>query len=172
MCIRDSLYAEDPAHDFLPQIGRLSCFDYPTAQAWQRVDTGFQQGDEISPYYDPMLAKVIAWGDNRELAISRLLQTLSAMRVSGLRHNLSYLQRVVGHPDFIAGQLATDFLVLRHDELLNMTSRHQQAALLVASAYYFQQQTQRITLVVTTFIPRGNNSAVGAPLVITARAYN
>ena len=136
------LYAEDPAHDFLPQIGRLSCFDYPTTQAWQRVDTGFQQGDEISPYYDPMLAKVIAWGDNRELAISRLLQTLSAMRVSGLRHNLSYLQRVVGHPDFIAGQLATDFLVLRHDELLNMTSRHQQAALLVASAYYFQQQTQ------------------------------
>ncbi len=136
------LYAEDPAHDFLPQIGQLQQFDYPKGKTWQRIDTGFQAGDDISPYYDPMLAKVIAWGENRELAISRLLQTLAAIRVSGLRHNLSYLQRVLAHPDFIAGQLATDFLVQRHDELLDMSSPHQQAALLAATAYYFQQQCQ------------------------------
>ena len=75
------LYAEDPAHDFLPAIGRLTHFDYPQKHAWQRIDTGFVAGDEVSPYYDPMLAKVIVWGENRHQAIARLLQTLNAMRV-------------------------------------------------------------------------------------------
>ena len=134
------LYAEDPAHGFLPQIGRLTRFSYPETAAWQRVDTGFQAGDEISPYYDPMLAKVIAWGETRELAITRLVQTLAGMRVSGLRHNLSYLQRVLSHPDFVSGQLDTAFLVQRHDELINRRSPHEQAALLTAAAWFFQQQ--------------------------------
>ena len=134
------LYAEDPAHDFLPQIGRLTRFSYPQGAAWQRVDTGFQSGDEISPYYDPMLAKVIAWGETRELAITRLVQTLAGMRVSGLRHNLSYLQRVLSHPDFVAGQLDTAFLIQRHDDLLNRQSPHHHAALLTAAAWFFTQQ--------------------------------
>ncbi|RZU44994.1 3-methylcrotonoyl-CoA carboxylase alpha subunit [Fluviicoccus keumensis] len=134
------LYAEDPAHDFLPQIGRLTRFSYPQGADWQRVDTGFQSGDEISPYYDPMLAKVIAWGETRELAITRLVQTLAGMRVSGLRHNLSYLQRVLSHPDFIAGQLDTAFLIQRHDDLLNRQSPHHHAALLTAAAWFFTQQ--------------------------------
>ena len=134
------LYAEDPAHGFLPQIGRLTRFSYPETAAWQRVDTGFQAGDEISPYYDPMLAKVIAWGETRELAITRLVQTLAGMRVSGLRHNLSYLQRVLSHPDFVSGQLDTAFLVQRHDELINRRSPHEQAALLTAAAWFFLQQ--------------------------------
>jgi len=134
------LYAEDPAHDFLPQIGRLTRFSYPQGADWQRVDTGFQTGDEISPYYDPMLAKVIAWGETRELAITRLVQTLAGMRVSGLRHNLSYLQRVLSHPDFIAGQLDTAFLIQRHDDLLNRQSPHHHAALLTAAAWFFTQQ--------------------------------
>lgn len=137
------LYAEDPAHDFLPAIGRLTHFDYPTTHSWQRIDTGFRAGDEISPYYDPMLAKVIVWGETRHQAIARLLQTLNAMRVSGLRHNLSYLQRIIAHPDFAQPQaLATDFLVLRHQEFLDYQSPHQQAALLACAAYYFMQQQQ------------------------------
>ncbi|HNN28254.1 MAG TPA: acetyl/propionyl/methylcrotonyl-CoA carboxylase subunit alpha [Agitococcus sp.] len=142
------LYAEDPAHDFLPAIGKLNQFSYKQQHAWQRIDTGFQTGDEISPFYDPMLAKVIAWGENRQLAIARLLQTLADIRISGLRHNLSYLQRVIAHPDFADSQhLATDFLVLRHQTLLNQDSPYQQAALLVAAAYYWQQQQQNISVV-------------------------
>ncbi|HRH92390.1 MAG TPA: hypothetical protein PLW01_10795 [Agitococcus sp.] len=142
------LYAEDPAHDFLPAIGKLNQFSYKQQHAWQRIDTGFQTGDEISPFYDPMLAKVIAWGENRQLAIARLLQTLADIRISGLRHNLSYLQRVIAHPDFADSQhLATDFLVLRHQTLLNQDSPYQQAALLVAAAYYWQQQQQSASVV-------------------------
>ncbi|PTQ88383.1 acetyl/propionyl/methylcrotonyl-CoA carboxylase subunit alpha [Agitococcus lubricus] len=137
------LYAEDPTHDFLPVIGRLTEFDFPQQHTWQRIDTGFQAGDDISPYYDPMLAKVIAWGENRTTAIARLLQTLNDMRVTGLRHNLGYLQKVIAHPDFAACDLGTDFLIGRHTELISQDSRHQQQALLVAAAFYYQRQRQQ-----------------------------
>ncbi len=105
------LYAEDPAHDFLPAIGRLTHFDYPQGQSWQRIDTGFVAGDEISPYYDPMLAKVIVWGENRHQAIARLLQTLNAMRVSKIT---SYSTSFV-HKETLISKLAFIFDLSSHD---------------------------------------------------------
>ena len=80
------IYAEDPDHDFLPATGMLTYLQPPEESRHVRVDTGVLQGDEVSVYYDPMIAKLIVWDENRERALSRLAKALSEYRVSGPEH--------------------------------------------------------------------------------------
>uniref|UniRef100_UPI002FC85DE8 acetyl-CoA carboxylase biotin carboxylase subunit n=1 Tax=Brevundimonas sp. TaxID=1871086 RepID=UPI002FC85DE8 len=104
------LYAEDPEHDFLPSTGRLSLYREPAAGPGRRVDTGVAEGDEVSPFYDPMLGKLIAWGDNREEARLRLLAMLSETCIGGVKTNLAFLRRVLAHPAFADAELDTGFI--------------------------------------------------------------
>ncbi|HEY1606188.1 MAG TPA: acetyl/propionyl/methylcrotonyl-CoA carboxylase subunit alpha [Allosphingosinicella sp.] len=109
------LYAEDPAHEFLPSIGRLDHFVLGRAI---RVDTGVEEGDRISPYYDPMIAKLIARGGSREEAIDRLVETLDQVEIWPVRTNAAFLARAAGDEDFRAGRVDTGFIPSRIERLV------------------------------------------------------
>ena len=112
------LYAEDTEQDFLPASGTLALYREPASGEGRRVDSGVRQGDAISPFYDPMLAKLIAWGENREEARLRLLSMLADTSVGGFKTNLAFLQRVLAHPAFAAAELDTGFIGRHQAELL------------------------------------------------------
>ncbi|MEO6566508.1 MAG: biotin carboxylase N-terminal domain-containing protein [Casimicrobiaceae bacterium] len=104
------LYAENPAKNFMPSPGRLDVFTLPDAMADVRVDTGVRQGDAITPYYDPMIAKMIVWGSDRQAALDKMLVALAASRIEGVKNNLSFLQAVIRHPEFQAGRIDTGLI--------------------------------------------------------------
>ncbi len=112
------LYAEDPANDFLPATGTLALYRESAAGPGRRVDSGVAEGDEVSPFYDPMLGKLIAWGQTREEARLRLLAMLDEFAIGGLRTNLAFLRRIVAHPAFADAELDTGFIPRYQDELL------------------------------------------------------
>jgi propionyl-CoA carboxylase alpha chain len=103
------VYAEDPFRNFLPSIGRLTRYRQPDGEGI-RVDAGVFDGGEISMYYDPMIAKLVAGGATREEACERLAAALDAYVVRGLNHNIPFLQALIRHPRFRAGQLTTGFI--------------------------------------------------------------
>ena len=105
--IEARIYAEDPARDFLPAIGRLKYLAAPEGSRHVRVDTGVAQGDEITPYYDSMIAKLIVWDENRDLALARLRGALEAYRIVGVANNIAFLQRLATAPAFAAADLDT-----------------------------------------------------------------
>ncbi|WP_438868504.1 acetyl/propionyl/methylcrotonyl-CoA carboxylase subunit alpha [Pseudomonas sp. L1(2025)] len=112
------LYAEDPANDFLPATGQLALYRESAPGPGRRVDSGVTQGDIVSPFYDPMLGKLIAWGEDREQARLRLVSMLDEFAVGGLKTNLGFLRRIIGHPAFAAAELDTGFIPRYQDELL------------------------------------------------------
>ncbi|HEX4870542.1 MAG TPA: acetyl/propionyl/methylcrotonyl-CoA carboxylase subunit alpha [Moraxellaceae bacterium] len=111
------LYAEDPRNEFLPSTGTLSVFDLPAPEG-VRVDTGYRAGDAVSVYYDPMMAKVIAWGETRDIAAARLCGALHQARVAGVKHNAWFLTQVLDHPAFRRGELGTHFIAQHQGDLL------------------------------------------------------
>ncbi|MFN7097754.1 MAG: acetyl/propionyl/methylcrotonyl-CoA carboxylase subunit alpha, partial [Gammaproteobacteria bacterium] len=104
------IYAEDPAHDFLPSIGTIHYLQQPQLQNWLRVDTGVETGSQISQYYDPMIAKLIVWGESRTEAILRLLQALAHYHVCGVQTNLALLANIASHPDYQTAKVFTHFI--------------------------------------------------------------
>ncbi|WP_137819764.1 acetyl/propionyl/methylcrotonyl-CoA carboxylase subunit alpha [Pseudomonas sp. 2FG] len=112
------LYAEDPDNDFLPATGTLALYRESAAGPGRRVDSGVEQGDTVSPFYDPMLGKLIAWGETREEARQRLLAMLGETAVGGVRTNLAFLRRVLAHPAFAAAELDTGFIPRYQEQLL------------------------------------------------------
>jgi len=112
------LYAEDPDNDFLPATGTLKLYREAHAGPGRRVDSGVSEGDEVSPFYDPMLGKLIAWGENREEARLRLLAMLKETCVGGVRTNLAFLTRVLSHPAFANAELDTGFIPRHEAQLL------------------------------------------------------
>ena len=116
--IEARIYAEDPERGFLPSIGRIVHWRMPETAPGVRIDTGFRAGDEVTPYYDPMLAKVIAWGADRERARQALLTALGQCEVTGVATNVAFLERVVAHRAFASGALDTGLIDAHRDELL------------------------------------------------------
>lgn len=107
--IEARVYAEDPAHDFLPQAGRVLLYQEPTMPGI-RVDSGIAAGDEVSVHYDPLLAKVIATAETRELAIRRLAAALRSYAILGINTNIAFLLRVIESDAFRKGTVDTSFL--------------------------------------------------------------
>ncbi|MBE5073272.1 acetyl/propionyl/methylcrotonyl-CoA carboxylase subunit alpha [Erythrobacteraceae bacterium E2-1 Yellow Sea] len=109
------LYAEDPAKGFLPSTGRLEKLNFGLAY---RIDTGVQQGAEVSPFYDPMIAKVIAHGDDRSGAIDGLIDALDALQVWPIKTNAAFLRRTADHTEFRNVKLDTGFIARLEDQLI------------------------------------------------------
>jgi propionyl-CoA carboxylase alpha chain len=103
------LYAEDPIQDFLPVSGTMDRFEF-SPQPGLRVESGVETGSQISPFYDPMIAKVIAWAETREEAASLLAHALQTARIHGPVNNRDLLVRILRHPEFLAGETDTHFL--------------------------------------------------------------
>jgi 3-methylcrotonyl-CoA carboxylase alpha subunit len=116
--IEARLYAEDPARDFLPQTGRLAHLCFPADAADLRTDTGVEAGAAITPHYDPMIAKLIAWGSDRRAALARLASALDEVEIAGLRTNVEFLARVARSRAFAAGELDTGLIERNRAELL------------------------------------------------------
>ncbi|MBO0661907.1 acetyl/propionyl/methylcrotonyl-CoA carboxylase subunit alpha [Jiella sp. MQZ9-1] len=108
--IEARIYAEDPDSGFLPATGRLVHLAPPPETAHLRVDTGVEQGDDITPFYDPMIAKLIVHGDSREQALARMKAALFQFRIVGLRNNVPFLARLVQCASFAAADLDTGLI--------------------------------------------------------------
>ncbi|MDI9408534.1 MAG: acetyl/propionyl/methylcrotonyl-CoA carboxylase subunit alpha [Candidatus Pacebacteria bacterium] len=109
------VYAEDPARNFLPAIGRLTRYRQPQGEGI-RIDTGVFEGSEISVYYDPMIAKLISYGESREVARNRLSQALDEFDIKGLNHNLDFLSSLTNHKKFISGDISTHLIAEDYPE--------------------------------------------------------
>jgi 3-methylcrotonyl-CoA carboxylase alpha subunit len=131
--IEARLYAEDPARDFAPSIGRLVAFRLPPETNSVRVDAGFVTGDAVSIHYDAMLAKLIVHGATREAALTTLRGALADCNVVGVASNLDLLYRIAAHPAFAAGGVDTDFIA-RHASTLLVAQDAPPADVLAAAA--------------------------------------
>jgi 3-methylcrotonyl-CoA carboxylase alpha subunit len=112
--IEARVYAEDPDRGFLPSTGRLVHLIPPPESDSVRVDTGVEQGDEITPYYDPMIAKLIVWGADRKQALARMRRALAQYRVVGVSNNINFLSRLVALPSFANAELDTGLIEREH----------------------------------------------------------
>jgi 3-methylcrotonyl-CoA carboxylase alpha subunit len=130
--IEARLYAEDPERGFLPQTGTLHRLQLPGAEL-ARVDTGVRQGDAVTPFYDPMIAKIIAWGEDRPAAVGRLRRALAETAILGLRTNLGFLARVAADGDFAAAAVDTGFIERHRETLLPKHGPAPDAALAAAA---------------------------------------
>ncbi len=103
------IYAEDPANQFLPSIGEISFYQPPFGPG-VRVDDGIESGVPVSPYYDPMLAKVITWGHTRPEAIAKMVRALRDTIIVGVTTNIPYLLAILGEADYVDGRTSTNYL--------------------------------------------------------------
>lgn len=116
------IYAEDPANDFLPSTGLLHHLRTPVTSNYVRIDSGVIEGDEVSAFYDPMIAKLVVWGEDRTIALRRLLQALDEYRIAGVRTNIDFLRAIARHKDFQRAELTTRFIEKHHDALFQQPS--------------------------------------------------
>jgi 3-methylcrotonyl-CoA carboxylase alpha subunit len=112
------IYAEDPQKNFLPSVGVLHRLRAPAENTYVRVDTGVREGDAVTPYYDPMIAKLIVWGGDRLSALRRLRQALGEYQIAGVATNTSFLIALAGHKAFVEGDLDTGFIERFRADLL------------------------------------------------------
>ncbi len=139
------LCAENPANNFLPETGRIGVLRGPVeVDELVRLDTGVREGDEVSVFYDPMIAKLIVWGDDRAEAARRMRSALSETAILGVRTNLAFLERVVKHPAFLAGDTDTAFIERHRADLLPANSDVPVEALVAAAARVFLDEQQAI----------------------------
>jgi 3-methylcrotonyl-CoA carboxylase alpha subunit len=111
------VYAENPAKNFMPSVGRIRNWSIAEASDGLRVDAGYRKGDTVSPHYDAMLAKVIAWAPTREVALDRLAHALSESDVRGVVTNIPFLAALVSHPAVGANAIDTGFIERELDHL-------------------------------------------------------
>ncbi|WP_133137325.1 acetyl/propionyl/methylcrotonyl-CoA carboxylase subunit alpha [Legionella rowbothamii] len=125
------IYAEDPYHEFIPSIGQIHFLKEPSGEGI-RIDTGVERLSQITMYYDPMIAKLVTWGANREEALQRLEQALNHYYIGGLKTNIPFLKAICQHPKFRRAELSTDFLA---KELIELTNPNQEIAQLMAVSF-------------------------------------
>lgn len=127
------VYAEEPEKDFMPAIGQINYLHYPAQNQFVRVDSGIVEGDEITTFYDPMIAKLIVWGENREAALVQMHNALSQFHVEGLGNNIAFLDRLVTSESFKNANLDTNLIQREEDYLFNIT-QHTSNELIASAA--------------------------------------
>lgn len=143
------IYAEDPYNGFIPSIGQLNFLKEPQG-AGIRIDSGVILSSSITMYYDPMIAKLIVWGQDRSEALQRLQGALTHYHIGGVKTNIPFLQAICKHPKFIRAELSTDFLA---NETINLATPNKDLALLMTISFDYLRLTQTIKdpLLIDTF---------------------
>ncbi|KXO12627.1 Methylcrotonyl-CoA carboxylase biotin-containing subunit [Moritella sp. JT01] len=139
------IYAEDPDKDFMPASGKIEFLSQPVASKHVRIDTGVVQGDEISPYYDPMIAKLIVWDHNRDLALQRLQAALADYKIAGIKTNIGFLTQLIQVPALQAANLNTDFIVTHAKVLKPKTINLNYVLILAGLALQLNPESQHVT---------------------------
>ncbi|XP_007425319.1 methylcrotonoyl-CoA carboxylase subunit alpha, mitochondrial [Python bivittatus] len=111
------IYAEDPDNNFMPGAGPLLHLSTPPADSCTRIETGVRQGDEVSIHYDPMIAKLVVWAEDRQAALRKLRYCLRQYNIVGLSTNVDFLLNLSAHPEFEAGNVHTNFIPQHYEEL-------------------------------------------------------
>ena len=127
------LYAEDPAQGFLPGSGRLQRLQLPAPNAHVRIDSGVIEGDTVTIFYDPMIAKLIVWDRDRPSALQRMREALAQCAVTGPKSNIDFLERLVRHPAVIEGRIDTGYLDRHLAEFLPADAAPYHATLFAAA---------------------------------------
>ena len=135
------IYAEDPQREFLPAIGRLTHLKPPAESANVRVDTGVRTGDEISVYYDPMIAKLIVWDEDRLSALRRLRNALAEYEIAGLTTNVAFVSNIAAHPSFAACEIDTGFIERHREALIPAPARASKEVLALAALAFLLRQS-------------------------------
>jgi 3-methylcrotonyl-CoA carboxylase alpha subunit len=157
--IEARLYSEDPRRGFLPATGRIERFAFPPEDAGWRVDRGVEDGDSVTVHYDPMIAKVIASGSDRDAAIGHMRQCLARTAVFGPATNLDLLRRIVAHPDFAAGAMDTGYLDRHLDTVLGAGDAPGEAALVAAADFALRSLRSRADDALAPGSPWGSGDA-------------
>ncbi|NOU49035.1 acetyl/propionyl/methylcrotonyl-CoA carboxylase subunit alpha [Pseudoalteromonas sp. JBTF-M23] len=129
------IYAEDPRENFMPFSGELTHLSFPQESEGVRIDTGVQTGAEISSFYDPMIAKLIVHGPDRETALLKLHHALEEVHLAGVKSNIAFLHHLSGHPTFVAGAPDTHFIDSQTDTLTQQPEPLAQMILLAVAAF-------------------------------------
>ena len=137
------VYAEDPNNNFLPVSGVLSYLETPTENSHVRIDTGVRQGDEVSIYYDPMIAKLIVWDEDRNKALRRLAKALSEYRINGLTTNLHFLYNLSTCQPFVDADLDTGFIEKHRAQIFHNNQQEVVNQVPLAALYLMLRQQQR-----------------------------
>jgi len=166
VCIRGHafearVYAEDPDNDFLPVTGTLDFLRPPEESRYVRVDTGVCQGDEISVYYDPMIAKLIVWDESRERALQRLGSALSQYRISGTVTNLDFLYNLATCRPFVEAQLDTGFIEEHRDLIFHEQGQDlaRELPLAAFALVLHRQQSDALASCIGPYSPWQNTNA-------------
>ena len=134
------VYAEDPSNNFLPDIGNLQTYKRPQGPG-VRVDDGFEEGMDIPIYYDPMIAKLITYADNRELALDKMIRAIEEYEITGVQTTLSFCKYVMKHESFRSGRFDTHFV--KHyfkPENINQYSKDEEETASLLSAFIFEKK--------------------------------
>ncbi len=129
------IYAEDANNDFLPATGTLTFLQPPEESEFVRVDTGVRQGDEVSVFYDPMIAKLIVWDENREKALQRLSKALTEYRINGVTTNIDFLYNLATSKAFVNQDIDTGFIEKNHSEIFHDSEQKLADELPMAALY-------------------------------------
>jgi acetyl/propionyl-CoA carboxylase alpha subunit len=130
--------AEDPYNDFLPSIGVVDDITMPTGPG-VRVDTGIYEGFQITPHYDPLISKVICWGETRAEALLRMRRALEEYRIMGIKTNIPFHQRILDSHRFMAGQFDTTFVEQRFSMREDLPPEQAQIAAIIATLVAHQE---------------------------------
>ncbi|HEU0202377.1 MAG TPA: acetyl/propionyl/methylcrotonyl-CoA carboxylase subunit alpha [Burkholderiaceae bacterium] len=152
--IEARIYAEDPDKGFLPSTGRLLHLAPPAESDHVRVDTGVEQGDEITPFYDPMIAKLIVWDRDRDQALARMRKALAQYRVSGVANNVEFLARLVTAPAFANADLDTGLIERERDFLFPAKAAVPEEVWLLAALAELERQALAAEANVTSLVER------------------
>lgn len=136
------IYAEDPDNNFMPSIGKIDVIGTPTLRD-VRLDCGFLDGTEVGVNYDPMLAKLVVWGESREIAIQKSIQSLDEVLFLGVKTNRDYLKRILGHKKFISGHTHTHFIPDNKEDLNPTSISDEEIANIIAATSF--NQTRKVS---------------------------
>ncbi len=137
------VYAEDPLNQFLPSIGNLKVYQKPEGP-YIRIDDGYEQGMEIPIYYDPLIAKLVVWGENRTVALERMIRAIEGYRIEGVATTLPFGRFVCEHPAFTGGQFDTKFVeqYFSPEKILADNAARAEIAAMLALAFYKKDREQ------------------------------
>uniref|UniRef100_A0A669BXZ6 Methylcrotonoyl-CoA carboxylase subunit alpha, mitochondrial n=1 Tax=Oreochromis niloticus TaxID=8128 RepID=A0A669BXZ6_ORENI len=153
------IYAEDPNNDFLPGAGPLLHLSTPSPDQHTRIETGVREGDEVSAHYDPMIAKLVVWGEDRSAALKKLRYCLRQYNIVGLNTNIDFLLNLSGHPEFEAGNVSTSFIPQHYADLFPTPKAPSGATICQAAlGLILQERNHTLGFTQNPFSPFGSSS--------------